>query len=85
MLPALYQDDDFALRFTAGLDDVAAPALAVLDNLTAYFDPLLAPSDFLPWLAGWVGIALDENWPEARQRALVARAGELYRSRGTAK
>jgi len=85
MLPALYQDDDFAQRFTAGLDDVAAPVLGVLDNLTAYFDPVLAPTDFLPWLSSWVGVALDENWPLARRRALVARAGELYRSRGTAR
>lgn len=85
LLPGLYQEDDFALRFTAGLDEVIAPALAVLDNLSAYLDPVLTPVDFLPWLAGWVGIALDENWPLARRRQLVARAGDLYRSRGTAR
>jgi len=84
LLPALYQEDLFAQRFTAGLDDVVAPAISVLDNLPSYLDPELAPVDFLQWLAGWVGIALDENWPLARQRQLVAQAGDLYRSRGTA-
>lgn len=85
MLPALYHEDTFVQRFTDGLDSVAAPPISVLDNLPSYFDPVLAPEDFLPWLAGWVGIALDENWPLARRRALVARAGDLYRSRGTAR
>jgi len=85
LLPSLYQEDGFAQRFTEGLDEVVAPALAVLDNLPAYLDPVLTPEDFLPWLAGWVGIALDENWPLVRRRQLVARAGDLYRARGTAR
>jgi phage tail-like protein len=85
LLPALYQEDGFVQRFTSGLDEVIAPALAVLDNLPSYLDPVLTPDDFLPWLAGWVGIALDENWPLARRRQLVARAGDLYRARGTAR
>ncbi|MGW2847530.1 hypothetical protein ACWC5G_21895, partial [Streptomyces sp. NPDC001274] len=50
LLPALYADDDLAQRFTAGLDTVLAPVLSTLDNLPAYFDPALAPADFLPWL-----------------------------------
>ncbi|MGW2090124.1 hypothetical protein ACWCQ6_35010, partial [Streptomyces sp. NPDC001880] len=51
LLPALYADDDLAQRFTAGLDTVLAPVLSTLDNLPAYFDPLLTPADFLPWLS----------------------------------
>ena len=43
----------------------------------------LAPPDFLDWLAGWVGVALDEGWPESRQRRFVADAVELYSWRGT--
>ena len=38
-LPALYADDDFAQRFTAGLDTVLAPVFSTLDNLPAYLDP----------------------------------------------
>ncbi|MCP9996844.1 phage tail protein [Streptomyces werraensis] len=55
MLPAIFADDDLAQRFVAGLDEVLAPFLVVLDNLDAYFDPALAPLDFTRWLADWVG------------------------------
>ncbi|MEI7745680.1 MAG: phage tail protein [Chloroflexota bacterium] len=83
-LPAIYQDDDFAQRFLDALDTVVAPIFSTLDNFDAYLDPWLAPDDFLGWLAGWVGIALDERWDDHRRRAIVARAVELYRMRGTA-
>ncbi|MFI6978901.1 phage tail protein [Embleya sp. NPDC050154] len=83
LLPALYADDDLAQRFTAGLDTVLAPVFATLDNLPAYLDPTLAPTDFLPWLAGWVGIDLTPAWPDGLRRAVVARAVELHRWRGT--
>jgi len=83
LLPALYADDDLAQRLTAGLDTVLAPVLSTLDNLPAYFDPALAPADFLPWLATWVGVDIDRAWPQELQRAVVARAVELHRWRGT--
>jgi phage tail-like protein len=84
LLPAVYQEEDpFIGRFTAGLDDVLAPVIATLDNLEAYVDPMLAPEDFLGWLAGWVGVTVNENAPVALHRATVARAAELHRLRGT--
>jgi phage tail-like protein len=84
LLPAVYQEEDpFVARFTAGLDDVLAPVVATLDSLEAYVDPLLAPEDFLAWLAGWVGVTVNENAPVALHRATVARAAELHRLRGT--
>jgi phage tail-like protein len=84
LLPAVYQEEDpFISRFTAGLDDVLAPVIATLDNLEAYVDPMLAPEDFLGWLAGWVGVTVNENAPVALHRATVARAAELHRLRGT--
>ena len=49
----------------------------------AYIDPLLTPADFLGWLASWVGVVLDENWPIERRREFVANAVSLYRLRGT--
>jgi phage tail-like protein len=82
-LPALYQEDAFALRLTGALDEVLAPIFASLDGLSAYLDPALAPDDFLEWLSGWVGVTLDETWPIERRRQLVADATQLYRSRGT--
>ncbi|MER6631446.1 phage tail protein [Streptomyces sp. NPDC000987] len=82
-LPALYADDDFAQRFTAGLDTVLAPVFATLDNLPAYLDPRVTPTDFLAWLASWVGAAHDPRWPLQRRREAVLRAVELHRWRGT--
>jgi phage tail-like protein len=83
LLPGLYQEDDFARRLTSALDDVLAPVFCALDNLEAYFDPELAPMDFVEWLAGWMALVLDESWPPERKRAFLGQAAELYRWRGT--
>jgi len=83
-LPALYQEDDFTQRFVSAFDAALAPIFAALDNFPTYLDPWLAPEDFLEWLAGWFGIVLDESWSLTRRRALVTRAFEFYRMRGTA-
>lgn len=82
-LPALYADNDFAQRFTAGLDTVLAPVFVTLDNLPAYLDPRVTPADFLVWLASWVGAVHDPQWPVQRRREAVVRAVELHRWRGT--
>lgn len=82
-LPALYRDDDFLLRFLAGLDRVLAPVLATLDNLHTYLDPRIAPEDFVAWLAGWLDVDLREDWSSARCRRVVAEAVVLYRWEGT--
>ncbi len=84
MLPGVLRGDDFAVRITEGLDSVLAPVLSTLDCLEAYVDPALAPPDFLEWLTGWVGLSIEEHWPEERRRAFVGAAVELYRQRGTA-
>lgn len=83
MLPATFQDDDLALRFVSALDAVIAPIFATLDSVDAYFDADLTPADFLDWLAGWVGVALDDSWPLARKRVLVSEVVGLYGMRGT--
>lgn len=82
-LPAVYLDDDFTQRFVAALDEVLAPVFLTLDSFPAYLDPRLAPEDFLPWLAGWVALTIDEGWAVQRRRELVAHAVELHRWRGT--
>ncbi|MDP4183248.1 MAG: phage tail protein [Bacillota bacterium] len=33
----------------------------LLDRIDKYFDPANTPVQFLPWLAGWVGLELEEN------------------------
>jgi phage tail-like protein len=82
-LPGIYQDGMFIRAFTGGLDEVLAPAVATLDCLHAYVDPMVAPADFVAWLGGWVGVALDEDWPLERRRQFVAAAADLYARRGT--
>jgi phage tail-like protein len=84
-LPAVFHEDPLMQLFLTAFDDVLAPIFCTLDNLDAYFDPHVAPPDFLPWLASWVGADLDDNWPLERQRSLAGRAASLYRWRGTVK
>jgi phage tail-like protein len=83
LLPAVFQEDEFTGRLTGGLDAVIAPVFAYLDAIEAYVDPLISPEDFLPWLASWVGVVLDENWAVDQQRAFIQKAVELFRMRGT--
>jgi phage tail-like protein len=83
MLPAVYQEDPFAMGLTAGLDDVLAAVIGTIDCIDWYVDPLITPFDFLEWLGGWVGALMDENAPEDRLRALVAGSVDLHRRRGT--
>ena len=83
-MPAIFQEDPFTQQFTAAFDSVLAPLFMTLDCLDAYVDPTLSPFDFLEWLAGWVGLAIDEDWPLGRQRTFVSEAVKVYRLRGTA-
>ncbi|MFD5677533.1 phage tail protein, partial [Streptomyces sp. NPDC127040] len=82
-LPAVYADDDLAQRFVTGLDAMLAPVFTVLDCLEAYFDPALAPADFVDWLADWVGAELGGGEPVEVRRHAVATATALHRRRGT--
>ena len=84
-LPGVLQDDEFLQRFVTAFDDAYAPILATLDSLTCYFDPHLAPADFLELLAAWVGVELDDSWDLERRRAVIAGAALLHRRRGTAR
>jgi phage tail-like protein len=83
LLPSIFQEDEFATRWMAGFDTVLAPLVATIDNIEAYFDPTLAPSDFVAYLASWVGVELDETWSDEARRELVDRAVELFKVRGT--
>ncbi|WP_063794116.1 phage tail protein [Streptomyces graminilatus] len=84
-LPLLYSDDDFARRMVAAFDEVLAPVLSCLDCLPAYFDPFLAPEDFVDWLGGWLAADLPRGLPAARRRELVAGAVGRHGLRGTAR
>jgi phage tail-like protein len=85
LLPSMYATDDFAQRFTAGLDTVLAAVISTLDNLPAYLDARLAPDDFLSWLASWVAADPDPDWPPELRRTVVRHAVESHRRLGTAR
>ena len=54
-----------------------------LTNGWRFYDPHVAPVEFLDWLSSWTAFTLDLDWPEEQKRALVKRAVDLYRIRGT--
>jgi phage tail-like protein len=82
-LPAIYQDDELCMQLTSAFDEMLAPIFATLDCLHCYLDPRLAPEDFVEWLAGWVGVEIDQSWTLERLRELVLRMASIFRIRGT--
>jgi phage tail-like protein len=54
-----------------------------LDEGWRFYDPHVAPEGFLDWLSRWTAFTLDLDWPEEQKRALIKRAVDLYRIRGT--
>jgi phage tail-like protein len=74
---------DFLRRYLAmcdGLIDELDARAALRDVL---LDPMGTPEDMLPWLAGFLGLALDERFPVDRRRRLVKECAWLFRFRGT--
>jgi phage tail-like protein len=94
-LPALYSQDEpsrqFLDQFLSIFDTMWGTVGNKLTRIAAYFDPMATPgtaknpgdTDFLTWLASWVGMSLDRNWPEERRRKLLKNAWKLYKLRGT--
>ncbi len=83
-LPAIYtEQDEFMGRFLMLFDSFWEPVKDRIDHIDYYFDPKLTPPDLLPWLATWVDLVLDEQWPEEKQRQLLSAMVPLYRRRGT--
>lgn len=78
-----YEDPPLFVRFLRGFEDALLPIQEMLGEIEVAFDPAIAPPDFLPWLASWVALALDANWPELQRRRLIREAVDLYRWRGT--
>jgi len=81
-------------RVLTGVSDLAGAELAnppavaagleeILDKIHTYFDPAVAPADFLPWLATWVAASLREDWDEMTRQSFLANVVPLYQRRGT--
>jgi phage tail-like protein len=94
-LPAVFGEEpvsaDFTDRFLALFDTTLRSMERKLDHLASYFDPLSAPAgkgkeaghNFLDWLASWIGISLEQNWPEIRKRHFLKQASRVFPLRGT--
>ena len=82
-LPGIYDGDELMGRFLMIFESLWKPKQDRIDHLEHYFDPKTAPPGMLPWLASWLGMRLDADWPEERQRMMIQSAISLYRKKGT--
>ena len=89
-LPTIYQRNDvngknFVRDILWVVQHLFASVEEKLEVIHTFFDPYEAPEYFLPWLASWSAMVLEEEWPLAKKRRLIKKAIELYRIRGTVK
>jgi len=93
-LPAVFGEEavsaDFTDRFLSLFDTTMRSVENRIDNSARYFDPASTPAtriggriDFLSWLATWMGITFDRQWPEERRRRFLKQAGKIFPLRGT--
>lgn len=88
-LPRVFGDDPFLGRFLLAFEAVLTglpgrPGLAqAIDGIADLLDPGTAREEFLPWLAGWVGLTLRADWDVPTRRAFIREIVPLYRLRGT--
>lgn len=86
-LPAVYRDnptaEDFGERFLSLFDAAVADIDRVIERYPALFDIDGVPQELLPWLGGFLGVAMDPGWAPERRRAILKAVPELYRRRGT--
>jgi phage tail-like protein len=87
-LPQIYQVDsamgnsflrEFLWIFQHAFDSIGEK----ITDSHRYYDPRETPEKMLPWLASWVALTLDVDWPEIKKRKLIRAAAERYRMRGT--
>jgi phage tail-like protein len=87
-LPAVYRNNancgEFLARLLSLFESFFSGVEYEIDSLPALFDPHATPKSFLAWLAGCLGLELDDNWDEEKQRQITARIFELSGRRGTA-
>jgi phage tail-like protein len=94
-LPAVFGEDsvgaDFTDRFLAVFDTTLRSIERHVDAQAGLFDARSTPAtrgpkagiDFLSWIASWIGLVVDRQWPEWRRRAFVRQAPKLFDVRGT--
>lgn len=86
-LPAAYREDAASASFLDRyLSNPEGGFTTIEDHIASaqmLFDPGTVPPEFLEWLGGWMGAALDASWSEAKKRTFLAHAMEMFAGRGT--
>lgn len=82
-LPSFFSKDSLTDRFLLIFESILGPIEQLIGHMPLVLDPRTMPADLLPWVASWLDLTLNENWPESRRRDLIRSASELYRWRGT--
>jgi phage tail-like protein len=86
-IPKVFSREEIAGAFLRRFLATFAGTMGELDGRGnerhALLDPRSTPRELLPWLAAFVGLILDERWPEQACRTLIEEAVWLFRFRGT--
>ena len=86
-LPRAFSRDepaaDFLQRYLALPDGLLSELAGRADQRATMLTPSAAPAEALGWLSGFLGLVLDERWPEDVRRRVVAEGAWLMRHRGT--
>ena len=86
-LPKVFSRDatasDFLRRYLAMFEGFLAEVEAKASLRRALLDPASVPDALLPWLAGFVGLIVDERWSIDVRRHLLDEIIDLWRMRGT--
>jgi phage tail-like protein len=72
-------------RFLMLFESFLAPLDSQIKGQSDYLDPFLAPVEFIPWLASWTDMKIDEELPPENKRNLLKVSASLLRARGTRK
>ena len=88
-LPRVFGGDPFLGRFLLAFEAILSglpgrPGLQqAVDGIADVLDPATTREEFLPWLAGWVGLTLRADWDVPTRRRFIREIVPLYRLRGT--
>jgi phage tail-like protein len=86
-LPGVYREPspagDFLPRLLALFESFNAATEDSIARLPELFDPDSISAEFLPWLATWLAVDIDQTWNAAMQRQAIAGAYQRYSKRGT--